>query len=69
LELTRHLLLEQQRFMPRAPLPGPTRLRVVDATDIQEPGEDGQRVGGLHYSLQLPELSCDHFELTDIHGG
>lgn len=68
LELTRHLLLEQQRFLPRAPLPGPTRLRVVDATDIQEPGETGKG-WRLHYSLQLPELSCDHFELTDIHGG
>jgi hypothetical protein len=68
LELTRHLLLEQQRFLHRAPLPGPARLRVVDATDIQEPGETG-KAWRLHYSLQLPELSCDHFELTDLQGG
>ena len=68
LELTRHLLLEQQRFLHRAPLPGRARLRVVDATDIQEPGDTG-KAWRLHYSLQLPELSCDHFELTDLKGG
>ena len=68
LELTRQLLLEQQRFLHRAPLPGPARIRVVDATDIQEPGDTGS-FWRLHYSLQLPELSCDHFELTDEKGG
>jgi hypothetical protein len=69
LELTRHLLLEQQRFLrgadPQAQAP---RLRVIDATDIQEPGSTGTALR-LHYSLQLPELSCDHFELTDNGGG
>jgi hypothetical protein len=67
-ELTRHLLREQQRFLHQAALPGPARLRVVDATDIQEPGATG-KAWRLHYSLQLPELSCDYFELTDIKGG
>jgi len=68
LALTGHLLREQQRFLPQATLPGLTRLRVVDATDIQEPGDTG-KAWRLHYSLQLPELSCDHFELTDQQGG
>jgi len=32
---------------------GPTRLRVVDATDIQEPGETGKG-WRLHYSCNCP---------------
>jgi hypothetical protein len=43
-------------------------IRVLDATDIQEPGPTGTD-WRLHYSLRLPQLSCDFLELTDIHGG
>jgi len=67
-ELTRYLLEEQQRFLQSAPALGKGRLRVIDATDVQEPGETGT-TWRLHYSLQLPELCCDHFEITDIHVG
>ncbi len=42
-------------------------LRALDATFIQEPGSTGTD-WRLHYSLRLPELVCDFFELTDAHG-
>jgi hypothetical protein len=43
-------------------------IRVLDATDIEEPGPTGTD-WRLHYSLRLPQLSCDFLELTDAHGG
>lgn len=43
-------------------------IRVLDATDIEEPGPTGTD-WRLHYSLRLPQLSCDYLELTDVHGG
>jgi hypothetical protein len=43
-------------------------IRVLDATDIQEPGPTGTD-WRLHYSLRLPQLSCDFLELTDARGG
>lgn len=43
-------------------------VRVIDATDIQEPGSTGTALR-LHYSLRLPQLRCDHYELTDDGGG
>jgi hypothetical protein len=43
------------------------RVRILDATDIQEPGSTGSS-WRIHYSLRLPEMCCDFFELTDHHG-
>lgn len=43
-------------------------VRILDATDVQEPGSSGTD-WRIHYSLRLPELCCDFFELTDKHGG
>src|SRR5665213_228948 len=43
-------------------------MRIIDATDIVEPGDTGTSLR-VHYSLRLPELTCDHYELTDKHGG
>lgn len=43
-------------------------VRVLDATDVQEPGATGTD-WRVHYSLRLPEMCCDFFELTDAHGG
>ena len=48
-------------------LGGPYRLRALDATCIQEPGSTGTD-WRLHYSLKLPELVCDFFEITDAKG-
>lgn len=47
-------------------LPGRS-VRVVDATTVKEPGKTGGQ-WRLHYSLRLPALHCDHFELTPVHG-
>lgn len=43
-------------------------IRVLDATDIEEPGPTGTD-WRLHYSLRLPQLSCDFLQLTDVQGG
>jgi transposase len=47
-------------------LQGP-RLRLVDATTVKEPGKTGGQ-WRIHYSLRLPALECDHFELTPVRG-
>lgn len=44
------------------------RIRVVDATTVQEQGGAGTD-WRVHYTLCLPDLSCDFFELTDAKGG
>ena len=44
------------------------RIRVVDATTVEEQGGAGTD-WRVHYTLCLPELSCDFFEVTDEHGG
>lgn len=67
-ELTEHLLAAQRQRLGNLSYPFPYRLRVIDATDIQEPGSNGTDLR-LHYSIRLPELVCDHCEVTDAHGG
>src|SRR5450755_668920 len=42
-------------------------VRVVDATIVKEPGKTGSQ-WRIHYSLRLPGLECDHFELTPARG-
>lgn len=44
------------------------KYRVIDATEVSEPGATGS-TWRVHYSLRLPELACDHFELTDSKDG
>jgi hypothetical protein len=43
-------------------------LRAVDATTVEEHGGAGTN-WRVHYTLRLPDLCCDFFELTDEHGG
>lgn len=43
------------------------RIRAVDATVIKEPGKTGSQ-WRLHYSLQLPALHCDFFQITATEG-
>jgi hypothetical protein len=47
---------------------GDRRYRAVDATVVSEPGSTGTD-WRLHYSLDLSELQCDFFEITDVQGG
>lgn len=51
----------------RMPLVG-RRLRAVDATSVHEPGATGTD-WKLHYCVNLADLHCDFFQLTDIREG
>ena len=42
-------------------------VRVVDATVVREPGQTGGQ-WRIHYSMRLPSLECDHFDLTAVEG-
>ena len=44
------------------------RVRVVDATTVDEPGRTGS-VWRVHYALNLADLQCDYFQLTSTAGG
>jgi Transposase DDE domain len=44
------------------------RVRAMDATTISEPGSTGTN-WKIHYSMDLRNLQCDFFQLTDKHGG
>lgn len=44
------------------------RVRVVDATAISEPGSTGTD-WRIHYAINLSNLQCDFFQLTDVSGG
>lgn len=66
--LSGHLLREQRHQLGLHQWPWGKGLRVIDATDVQEPGSTGTALR-VHYSIRLPELACDHYELGDHHGG
>jgi hypothetical protein len=52
----------------RWPGPEPRRhVRAVEATVIKEPGKTGSQ-WRLHFSLRLPELLCDFFQITPSEG-
>lgn len=63
-DLCQHLLNEQQQRLGRGLWPKEYRVRAIDATDVQEPGSTGT-AWRVHYSIRLPELVCDHYELID----
>lgn len=42
-------------------------IRLFDATNVKEPGKTGS-LWRIHYSLQLPSLTCDFFKLTATKG-
>jgi Transposase DDE domain len=44
------------------------RIRAVDATSISEPGSTGTD-WRIHYAINLRNLQCDFFQLTDVSGG
>ena len=48
---------------------GPSRrIRVVDATTVNEPGSTGSN-WRVHYVLGLPTLECDFYDVSDASGG
>jgi hypothetical protein len=66
--LCQYLLAEQQRRLGRCLWPSQYRVRAIDATNVQEPGSTGSD-WRIHYSIRLPELICDHYEVSDAQGG
>lgn len=48
--------------------PTERRIRAVDATTVEEPGATGT-TWRVHYSILLPEVECDFYEVTDVTGG
>ncbi len=60
-------LLAESGVQWRGPEPR-RRVRAVDGTVIKEPGPTGSH-WRIHYSLRLPELTCDHLVMTPTQGG
>jgi hypothetical protein len=67
-QLTAHLMKEQRRRLGMRSWSWKSSLRVIDTTEVVEPGATGS-AWRIHYSLRLPEMHCDHYELTDSKGG
>ena len=66
-ELARQMF-EASRFRYAGPrVPAARRLRAVDATTVQEPGATGTD-WRIHYSISLPDMKCDFYEVTDNKG-
>ena len=63
------LLKWQQKRLDQAHAwPKGWKVRLIDATDVQEPGSTGT-AWRIHYSLSMPNMVCDHYEITDKKGG
>lgn len=56
-----------RRRRPAGRVPG-RRVRVADATIVTESGRTGSEYR-VHYAIDLADLRCDHFEVTDHHTG
>jgi len=63
-------LLTKQRALlgDLHPWPEGYAIRLIDATDVQEPGSTGT-AWRIHYSMRMPQMVCDHYEVTDAKGG
>ena len=62
------LAFQRARLGEKHPWPKGWAVRLIDATDVQEPGSTGT-AWRVHYSLSMPQMICDHFEITDGKGG
>lgn len=67
-ELARQLFSASRFARVTTALPQGRRLRAVDATTVEEPGATGTD-WRVHYSIRLPEMACDFYELTDASRG
>jgi len=67
-ELSRRLFSDSRFGGGALPLLAGHRLRAVDATTVKEPGSTGTD-WRVHYSISLPEMACDFYEVTDDKGG
>lgn len=60
------LKLFRERGVPLGRTKG-RQVRIFDATTVKEPGKTGS-LWRIHYSVQLPSLTCDFFEVTRTAG-
>lgn len=67
-ELCQFVQAKMRARLGEHPWPEGWKLRAIDATEVSEPGPTGS-TWRVHYSLRLPELVCDHFELSDSRAG
>jgi len=67
-ELARQMFEASRFSRAGVQVPEGHRLRAVDATTVAEPGATGTD-WRIHYSLSLPDMRCDFYEVTDAHGG
>jgi hypothetical protein len=58
-------LFEERGLRPK--LRSAKTLRLIDGTEIKEPGKTGS-VWRIHYSLRWPDWKCDFFKLTPVEG-
>lgn len=63
--LCEEMLIE--RGMKKIPVPNGIQIKLVDGTNIKEPGKTGG-LWRIHYSLKLPTLQCNYFKLTKTKG-
>ena len=61
------LCLLKERGVVAAERNDKIRMRLVDGTNVKEPGKTGS-LWKIHYSLMLPNLQCDYFKLTNTKG-
>ncbi len=59
--------LFKERGLTQLKAGGNIQMRLVDATNVKEPGKTGS-LWRIHYSLNLPDLQCDYFNLTSTKG-
>lgn len=58
------LLREGELELPNKP---GMKMRLIDGTLVKEPGQTGSQ-WRVHFSLRVPEWTCDHFRLTSSEG-
>jgi hypothetical protein len=58
------LLREGELELPSKP---GLKMRLIDGTIVKEPGQTGSQ-WRVHFSLRVPEWTCDHFRLTSSEG-
>ena len=61
------LSLFQENGVSCMPENSKIRMRLVDGTNVKEPGKTGS-LWRIHYSMTLPDLKCDYFKLTSAKG-
>jgi hypothetical protein len=66
--LASRMYLSSPFYTQPASVPAGRTVRIVDATNVSEPGSTGTD-WRIHYVLQIPSLECDFFEVTDVSGG